>query len=114
MICRYLAEYNRVLTSSQGRKELSKYSSFMKQLTQWSGKNITTPLDMYYLYHTLMAEYSLGLTLPSWTNQIFPRGELWNATVFAYDIASSTPLLRRLYAGKRVSLILYLLITILN
>ncbi|XP_076161881.1 venom acid phosphatase isoform X2 [Ptiloglossa arizonensis] len=101
----YLTEYNRVLTSSQGRKELSKYSSFMKQLTQWSGKNITTPLDMYYLYHTLMAEYSLGLTLPSWTNQIFPRGELWNATVFAYDIASSTPLLRRLYAGPYLRLV---------
>ncbi|XP_076687426.1 venom acid phosphatase [Andrena cerasifolii] len=98
----YLAEYDRVLQSPQGQKELSKYSNFMQQLTEWTGKNISTPWDMFYVYHTLMAEYSLGLTLPDWAYKVFPRGELWNATVFAYDIATSTPLLRRLYAGPYI------------
>lgn len=95
----YLAEYNRVLESPEGKIGLSKFNNFMRQLTEWTGKNISTPLDMYYLYHTLMAEYSLGLPLPSWTRQIFPDGELLNGTVFAYDIASSTPTLKKLYAG---------------
>lgn len=95
----YVAEYDRVLQSPEGKFGLSKFNNFMRQLTEWTGKNISTPLDMYYLYHTLMAEYSLGLPLPSWTRKIFPNGELLNGTIFAYDIASSTPTLKKLYAG---------------
>ncbi|CAK9821619.1 Venom acid phosphatase Acph-1 [Anthophora retusa] len=95
----YEVEYNRVLQSPQGKRQLSKYDELMKQLTEWTGKNISTPLNLYYLYHTLMAEYSLGLTLPDWAYKVFPKGELWNATVFSYDIANSTPLLKRLSGG---------------
>ncbi|XP_076625630.1 venom acid phosphatase [Colletes latitarsis] len=101
----YLAEYDRVLDSPEGRRELAKYSKFMKQLTTWTGRNITEPWDMYYMYHLLMAEHSMGLSLPQWTHDIFPYGELWNGTVFAYDIACSTPLLRRLYAGPYLRLV---------
>lgn len=72
----------------------------MRQLTEWTGKNISTPWDMYYIYHTLMAESSLGLTLPEWSHAIFPNGELLNATIFSYNIANSTPLLKRLYGGN--------------
>ncbi|XP_054016298.1 venom acid phosphatase Acph-1-like [Hylaeus anthracinus] len=100
-----MAEYDRVLQSPAGRNALAKYSGLMRQLTEWTGKNITTPLNMYYLYHTLMAERSLGLALPKWTEGIFPYGRLWNATVFAYDIANSTPLLRRLYSGPYLRLV---------
>lgn len=95
----YAVEYQRVLQSPQGREGLSRYDSLSKNLTYWTGKNITTPLDFYYLYHTLMAEYSMGYALPDWTRDIFPKGELFDATVFSYDIANSTPLLRRLYGG---------------
>ncbi|XP_026673949.1 venom acid phosphatase Acph-1-like [Ceratina calcarata] len=95
----YAVEYQRVLQSPEGRAGISKYSTLMKNLTNWTGKNITTPLDMYYLYHTLMAEYSMGYTLPHWTKDIFPKGELFDGTVFSYDIANSTPLLKRLYGG---------------
>ncbi|KOC59082.1 Venom acid phosphatase Acph-1 [Habropoda laboriosa] len=98
-------EYNRVLKSPQGKHELSKYNELMKQLTEWTGKSISTPWDLYYLYHTLMAEYSLGLTLPVWANKVFPKGELWNATVFSYNIANSTPLLKRLYGGPFLRII---------
>nr|XP_034186973.1 venom acid phosphatase Acph-1-like [Osmia lignaria] len=95
----YANEYDRVLESPEGRKALSKYSDLMKNLTEWSGKNISTPWDMYYLYHTLMAEYSMDLTLPDWAYTVFPNGDLWNGTVFAYDAASFTPLLRRINGG---------------
>ncbi|XP_076233677.1 venom acid phosphatase [Calliopsis andreniformis] len=95
----YLHEYNRVLNSPEGKAALSKYSGFMRQLSEWTGENITTPWDMYYVYHTLMAEYSMGLVLPDWAYEIFPYGELWNATVFAYEIANYSPLEKRLSAG---------------
>lgn len=99
-ICRYASEYDRVLESPEGQKALSKYSDLMKNLTVWSGKNISTPWDMYYLYHTLMAEYSMDLILPDWAYTVFPNGDLWNGTVFAYDAASFTPLLRRINGGE--------------
>ncbi|XP_029038981.2 venom acid phosphatase Acph-1-like [Osmia bicornis bicornis] len=95
----YETEYDKMLESPEGRKALSKYSDLMKNLTEWSGKNISTPWDMYYLYHTLMAEYSMDLTLPDWAYTVFPNGDLWNGTVFAYDAASFTPLLRRINGG---------------
>ncbi|XP_076385518.1 venom acid phosphatase [Megachile rotundata] len=95
----YLNEYDKVLRSVQGQQGLSRYSEFMKNLTAWTGKNITTPWDMYYMYHTLMAEYSLGLTLPDWAYTVFPNGELWNGTVYAYDAACATTLLQRLSGG---------------
>lgn len=101
----YLAEYNRVLNSPEGRAALSQFDGFMQQLTKWTGKNISTPLDMYYLYHTLMAEYSRGLPLPTWTRSIFPDGELKNATIFAYDVGSATPTLKKLYAGPYLLLV---------
>ncbi|XP_033302567.1 venom acid phosphatase Acph-1-like isoform X1 [Bombus vosnesenskii] len=95
----FTIEYNRVLQSPAGKQEIGKYSKLMRQLTEWTGKNISTPWDMYYIYHTLMAESSLGLTLPEWSHAIFPNGELLNATIFSYNIANSTPLLKRLYGG---------------
>ncbi|KAF3423609.1 hypothetical protein E2986_12476 [Frieseomelitta varia] len=101
----FLVEYNRVLQSPEGKQQLEHYSGFMKQLTEWTGKNISTPWDLYYLYHTLMAESSYGFVLPNWTNGIFPYGELWNATIFSYHIANSTPLLRRLYGGPFLRLV---------
>ncbi|XP_012345676.1 venom acid phosphatase Acph-1 [Apis florea] len=95
----FTIEFERVLESPRGKYEFSKYDKLKKKLEEWTGKNITTPWDYYYIYHTLMAEQSYGLTLPSWTNNIFPRGELFDATVFAYNITNSTPLLKKLYGG---------------
>lgn len=95
----YVAEYDRVLQTPQVSSQLSKYSDFMKQLTQWTGKNISTVWDMYYLYHTLMAEYSMGYVLPSWAYEIFPYGRLWNGTLLSYEVANFSPLERRLFAG---------------
>lgn len=99
-----MAEYDRVLQTPQVSSQLSKYSDFMKQLTQWTGKNISTVWDMYYLYHTLMAEYSMGYVLPSWAYEIFPYGRLWNGTLLSYEVANFSPLERRLFAGMPISL----------
>lgn len=96
------------MESPRGKYEFSKYDKLKKKLEEWTGKNITTPWDYYYIYHTLVAEQSYGLTLPSWTNNIFPRGELLDATVFTYNITNSTPLLKKLYGGNLI--IIFLLI----
>lgn len=72
----------------------------IEHLTQLTGKKQEKPLDLYYLYHTFKAESSMNLTLPEWAYKYYPNGLLFDAIVAAYDIANSTPLLRRLYSGK--------------
>lgn len=79
---------------------MSPFKDAMKKLTQLTGKRMEKPLDLFYLYHTFVAESFMNLTLPEWAYEYYPDGLLFDATVAAYDIANFTPLLRRLYAGK--------------
>jgi len=89
-----------VLNLPETQKKLSQFTELMNKWTKLTGKKIEKPLDMYYLYHTFVAESSMNLTLPEWAYDYFPDGSLFDAIIAAYDIANSTPLLRRLYAGK--------------
>lgn len=98
----YKAYYEQVLALPEVKKGLSKFNDLMKYLTVKTGSNITKPLDLFYLYHTFMSEYSMGLSLPDWVGDLFPYGELWNGTVFAYDVANYNIRLRRLYAGPYI------------
>lgn len=75
------------------------FTDMMNKLTQLTGKKIEKPLDLYYLYHTFVSESFMNLTLPRWANNYFPD-PLIDGIVAAYDIANSTPLLKKLYAGK--------------
>lgn len=77
------------------------FTDMMAKLTKLTGKKIETPLDIFYLYHTFVAESFMNLTLPRWAKDYFPDGQLIDGIVTAYNIANSTPLLRKLYAGKR-------------
>jgi len=97
---RYLDEYKRVLELPETQTIMERFGELKSNLTKLTGRNIETFLDLYFLYHTLTAEQHLELTLPKWVHNYFPNGSLFNATVAAYNVASSTPLLKRLHAGK--------------
>lgn len=99
-VFRYLNEYNRVLNLPKTLEKMSQFTELMDKLTKLTGKKIEKPSDMYYLYHTFIAQSSMNLLLPKWAYDYFPDGLLFNGTVAAYNIANSTPLLRRLFAGK--------------
>ncbi|EZA53020.1 hypothetical protein DMN91_002944 [Ooceraea biroi] len=98
----YLNEYNRVLNLPQIKAKINGFSDFMSDLTRLTGKKIETTLDMFLLYHTFVAESSLGLSLPKWAYDYFPHGRLLDGVVAEYDITNFTPLLRRLYAGPMI------------
>lgn len=97
---RYLNEYNRVLILPEVQAKIYQFNDLMSNLTKLTGKKMQTLFDLYFLYHTFVAESSLGLPLPEWAYDYFPYGPLFDAIVASYDISSSTPLLRRLFAGK--------------
>lgn len=94
-----MEEFARVKELPEVKARLNKLSGFMKNLTQWTGKPITASVNMFDLYHTLMAEYARNLTLPEWTNGIFPYGLLWNGTILEYDTVSYNTKLKRLNGG---------------
>lgn len=71
-----------------------------KNLTELTGKNMSTPGDWYYLYHTFVTYSYLNLTLPKWAYDYYPNGQLFDAIVMAYKLYSHNPLLKRLNAGK--------------
>ncbi|XP_011691573.1 PREDICTED: venom acid phosphatase Acph-1-like [Wasmannia auropunctata] len=95
----FLKEYDRVLNSPKIQEKMSQFADMMNDLTVLTGKKIQTPWNMFYLYHTFVAESFLNLHLPRWAYKYFPDGQLFDGIVAAYNIASSTPLLKRLYAG---------------
>lgn len=98
----YLNEYNRVLTLPEVQAKIHQFSDLKSNLTKLTGKKMETLFDFYFLYHTFVAESSLGLPLPEWAYDYFPYGPLFDAIVASYDITNFTPLLRRLFAGPLI------------
>ncbi|KYM76739.1 Venom acid phosphatase Acph-1 [Atta colombica] len=98
----YLEEYNRILNSPEGQAKIGEFKDLMGNLTRLTGKNIQSLEEFYYLYHTFVAESSLGLPLPEWAYDYFPYGPLFDGIVAAYNISNFTPLIRRLYAGPMI------------
>ncbi|KAK0182664.1 hypothetical protein PV327_000777 [Microctonus hyperodae] len=95
----YKKELKKVKRSEAIKREYEVFYDLMQNLSNWTGSKIKTSRDMFNLYHTLMAESSMNLLLPTWTNSIFPKGPLFNATIFDYRLRSYNVKLRKLYGG---------------
>ncbi|XP_011267548.2 venom acid phosphatase Acph-1 [Camponotus floridanus] len=108
---KFLDEYGRILNLPEIKKEMSRFKNIMSKLTELTGKKIEKPLDLYYLYHTFVAESSMNLTLPEWAYDYFPDGPLFDTIVLSYNIASYTSLIRKLYAGPMIRAIFNNMIT---
>lgn len=96
---RYLNEYDKVLEIPEIKEELAGFDDMNAKLTELTGKNISTPWDMYYLYHTFMAESSMNLHLPEWAYSVFPYGRLYDGIIFAYKVANYNKLQKKIYGG---------------
>ncbi|XP_046837682.1 venom acid phosphatase Acph-1-like isoform X2 [Vespa crabro] len=95
----YIEEYQRVLKTPEVIQKMNEFSEMNSNLTKWSGKNISTPLDMYSLYNILMAEWMMNLPLPEWTRSVFPDGQLKDGIIYSYEVSSSNTKLKRLSGG---------------
>jgi prostatic aicd phosphatase len=82
--------------------KINKFNELKKDLTEWTGKPIANPYDMYLLYHLLIAESFLNYTLPAWAQSIFPYGQLFDAIKLEYELFSYTTDMRRLNGGKHL------------
>lgn len=70
------------------KTEVAKFADLKKQLSIYTGKNITSLYDLLLIFSTLSTESALGLRLPEWTRSIFPNGKLLDAFILQLDLFS--------------------------
>jgi len=68
------------------QKKTEEFDDLMKITSNYTGLNITDFIGLATLYGTLEAESAMGLSLPEWTQDIFPNGKLTDAMVSSYSI----------------------------
>lgn len=72
----------------------------MKDLSKPVGRNITSLYDLFVLYNILLMQSSMNVTLPDWSRDIFPYGELYDASLFQYKLYNYNDELIKLSGGK--------------
>ncbi|KYM86562.1 Venom acid phosphatase Acph-1 [Atta colombica] len=84
----YQDVFKNVIQNAEVKKEIEQFDNLMDITSKYAGTNITTLLDLVRLYSVLRTESSMGLTLPKWTQDIFPNGKLLNATLLMFNLLS--------------------------
>lgn len=85
---------------------INEFKPTMEQLTKLTGMQINTTYDLYNLFLTFMAESSMGLSLPEWTEDYFcpdsvdhEKYALYRAALLEYKIMSYNTELKKLNGG---------------
>ncbi|KAK2577299.1 hypothetical protein KPH14_003433 [Odynerus spinipes] len=95
---RYEEEYARFLAQDNVKDMVNKYKSVMSYLTDHTGKIVNTSGEVQYLYNLLKEEAAQNLTLPKWTENVFPS-PMKEITALDFHLKSYTKTLRRLNGG---------------
>ncbi|KAL6417074.1 hypothetical protein ACFW04_013003 [Cataglyphis niger] len=101
----FVDEYTSILNLPEIKKEISQFKDMISKLTELTGKNIETTLDLYYLYNTFVSELSMNLTLPKWAHDYFPHGPMIRAILsnMIAEINSDSPKTKIIYSGHEIN-----------
>lgn len=72
----------------------------MNTLSHLTGKTIQKARDIHFIYTTLENEKFMNLPLPSWTEGIFPDGEILKGSDLQYKILNYDENLKKQGGGK--------------
>ncbi|XP_017753423.1 PREDICTED: venom acid phosphatase Acph-1-like [Eufriesea mexicana] len=95
---RYREEYDKFLRQGKAKELLSKYRHVMKYLTERTGKPINTTAAVTYLYNLLKEQATQNLTLPRWTEEVYPT-PMKEILALDFKLRSYTRTLKRLNGG---------------
>lgn len=90
--------YQLLLQTDEAKKEIAKYSALYRNLTEWSGMNVTDWETAGNIYDTVMIERLYGLNVPQWAIDFFDELEKQQDLSFVWY--AKPPLLQRLRAGS--------------
>ncbi|XP_058793286.1 venom acid phosphatase Acph-1-like [Phymastichus coffea] len=82
----FIRAKKRVSKTEYIRNRLKHFEAFISQLEKLTGMKIKETYDVTKIYDTLYCEWKMNLTLPSWTNEIFPNGKLLDAALIDYEL----------------------------
>ncbi|XP_011064013.1 PREDICTED: venom acid phosphatase Acph-1-like isoform X2 [Acromyrmex echinatior] len=94
---RYIEEYQRFL-QLDAKEIINKYKNIMDYLTDHTGKLINTTEAVGHLYNLLKEESAQNLTLPKWTQNVFPSPMI-ELIELDFKLRSYTKTLKRLNGG---------------
>lgn len=97
--------YERLSHRPSNRRKFAPYRNLAQKLTNIIGTNVRDQRNMAEVYHALMALNSTDRSLPVWTRDIFPRGQLYDAALLHYDIITHDRTLRKLFVGPLLRII---------
>ncbi|XP_014483412.1 PREDICTED: lysosomal acid phosphatase-like isoform X2 [Dinoponera quadriceps] len=87
------------------KRSSAKMAEYYKKLTKYTGKNISTILDVSYLYDTLQIEEQHGLKLPIWTQNLY-NNEMREMSIRSYNLFTDDIIQKRLRGGPLLKKIL--------
>ncbi|KYN18413.1 PREDICTED: venom acid phosphatase Acph-1-like isoform X1 [Trachymyrmex cornetzi] len=94
---RYMEEYQRFL-QLDAKEMINNYKNVMDYLTDHSGKLINTTEAVGHLYNLLKEESAQNLTLPKWTQNVFPSPMI-ELIELDFKLRSYTKTLKKLNGG---------------
>lgn len=86
-------------SASEYRELNRRFKPLYEYLTQHSGKKIDSLTSVNNLYNTLFIENLYNLTLPKWTEQVFPGGDMEWVSGRSFATKTNTKTLARLKSG---------------
>ncbi|EZA51681.1 hypothetical protein DMN91_004205 [Ooceraea biroi] len=95
---RYKEEYKRFLQLEDTKEMINRYKNVMDYLTDHSGKLIDNTGAVAHMYNLLKEEAAQNLTLPRWTENVFPD-PMKEIIKLDFKLRSDTTTLRRLNGG---------------
>lgn len=93
-----MRELDRVLASGEVQKVLKENRKVLQYITKQSGKNVSKLSDAFRMYQTLNAEDNMGLTLPKWTESVYP-GPLHSLAGKQCEFENRNTILKKLNGG---------------
>ncbi|XP_034253890.1 testicular acid phosphatase homolog isoform X2 [Thrips palmi] len=98
--------YDKELKEAYQSEEISKINTdiadLYRHLSANTGQNVSTVLDVEFLFNTLEIEEANGHKLPDWTKEIYPEKMKEIATI-SVKIFSQTPSMKRFVGGPLIN-----------
>ncbi|KAF5300434.1 hypothetical protein FQA39_LY02233 [Lamprigera yunnana] len=95
---KHIKLYEEYRKTPEGAHLFNRYRKWYPYLQEHTGMEINSLLDLFNLYFTLITQKEFGLTLPEWTNKVFPL-VLTNGVIDFYRSVTATMELNKLSQG---------------
>ncbi|XP_066149409.1 venom acid phosphatase Acph-1-like [Euwallacea fornicatus] len=96
---RYMKELDEALQSDETLTYLKANRNTFQYITNHTGKPINKLQDVFQIYQTLTAEKTMNLTLPEWTEKVYPE-KITELAAKQCEVENSNDVLKKLNGGR--------------